>query len=110
MESRLKDFSGLEIELSRLSAVMSHDLRSHVHKIKTQTLVIGAEDDQITPPGFSQELAERIPGAKSVLLKKGGHFCPMTVAETYNQHILSFLSPSKPAKAPARRSKKNARI
>ena len=110
MESRLKDFSGLEIELSRLSAVMSHDLRSHVHKIKTQTLVIGAEDDQITPPGFSQELAERIPGAKSVLLPKGGHFCPMTVAETDNQHILSFLSPSKPAKAPARRSKKNARI
>jgi len=98
MESRMKDFPGLEIELSRLSAVMSHDLRSHVHKIKAPTMVIGAEDDQITPPGFSEELARRIPGARLTLLPKGGHFCPMTVAEAYNQHLLDFLRA-----APARR-------
>lgn len=94
-ESRLKDFPGLEIELSRLSAVMSHDLRSHVHNIKTPTMVIGAEDDQITPPGFSQELAQRIPGAKLVLMPKGGHFCPMTVADTYIAHVLGFMKSGK---------------
>ena len=103
LEGRLKDFPGLEIELSRMSAVMSHDLRSHVHNIKTPTLVIGAEDDQITPPGFSAELAQRIPGAKLVLLPKGGHFCPMTMAETYNQHIINFLTAKSSGKARARK-------
>ncbi len=102
LEGRMKDFPGLEIELSRLSAVMSHDLRSHVHKIKVPTMVIGAEDDQITPPGFSVELAQRIAGSKFVLLPKGGHFCPMTVSETYNKHILDFLS-SKPPRRSAKR-------
>ncbi|MDX2144401.1 MAG: alpha/beta fold hydrolase [Rhodospirillaceae bacterium] len=92
LESRMKDFPGLEIELSRLSAVMSHDLRSHVHKIAVPTMVIGAEDDQITPPGFSRELAARIPKAKLTILPKGGHFCPMTVTEEYNKRILAFLS------------------
>jgi aminoacrylate hydrolase len=103
LEGRMKDFPGLEIELSRLSAVMSHDLRSHVHKIGVPTMVIGAEDDQITPPGFSRELAERIVGAKFVLLAKGGHFCPMTMAETYNKHILDFLTAKRAVQTGARR-------
>lgn len=105
LEGRLKDFPGLEIELSRMSAVMSHDLRSHVHEIKTPTLVICAEDDQITPPGFSTELAQRINGAKFVQLPKGGHFCPMTVADDYNKHILAFLTTKSPQKA--RKSKRS---
>ncbi len=105
LEGRLKDFPGLEIELSRMSAVMSHDLRSHVHAIQAPTLVIGAEDDQITPPGFSDELARRIPGAKLVKLPKGGHFCPMTVADDYNSHILNFLS----AKSPSKTRKQNSK-
>jgi aminoacrylate hydrolase len=68
-------------------------------------MVIGAEDDQITPPGFSRELFERIPGAKFTLLPKGGHFCPMTMADTYNKHILDFLTANRPDKA-ARRGRK----
>jgi aminoacrylate hydrolase len=102
MESRMRDYAGLEIELSRLSAVMSHDLRSHVHKIDVPTMVIGAQDDQITPPGFSEELARRIPKSEFVLLPKGGHFCPMTMADEYNKHILAFLK----SKTPARSRKK----
>lgn len=92
LEGRLKDFPGLEIELSRIAAVMCHDLRSHVNKIKAPTLVICAQDDQITPPGFSAELAQRIRAAKLVLLPKGGHFCPMTMTDSYNKHILAFLT------------------
>jgi aminoacrylate hydrolase len=91
LEERIADFPGLEIELARLSAVMSHDLRSRVHGIRARTLVVGAEDDQITPIGFSRELAKRIPGARLVELPKGGHFAPLAAAERYNREVLGFL-------------------
>lgn len=91
MEERVKAFPGLQVELSRLSAVMSHDLRTQVHKIKHETLCIGAKDDQITPSGFTEELAEKIDGAKLHLLDRGGHFCPIASAEAYNPVVLDFL-------------------
>ena len=91
LHSRLAQFPGLEVELGRLNAVMSHDLRHQVSAIRTPTFVIGAHDDQLTPPNLSQELAERIPGARLHLLEEGGHFCPHTVTDRYNAAVLDFL-------------------
>ena len=92
LQSRLAQFPGLDVELGRLNAVMSHDLRHQVGRINIPTLVIGAHDDQLTPPGLSEELAERIPGARLHLLNEGGHFCPHTVTERYNAAVLNFLT------------------
>lgn len=89
--ARLAEFPGLEVELGRLNAVMSHDLRHRIGDIRLPTFVIGARDDQLTPPGLSEELAQRIPGAKLHLLDQGGHFCPQTVTERYNEAVLGFL-------------------
>ena len=89
--TRLAEFAGLEIELGRLNAVMRHDLRHRLHKIDKPTFVIGAKDDQLTPPGLSEELAQRIPGARLSLLDEGGHSCPHTVTATYNAAVLGFL-------------------
>ncbi|MFK7830435.1 MAG: alpha/beta fold hydrolase [Congregibacter sp.] len=91
MSERIKAFPGLQVELSRIAAVLGHDLRSEVHKITTQTLCIGAKDDQITPPGFTEELAEKIAGAELHLLEHGGHFCPIAATEHYNPRVLEFL-------------------
>lgn len=91
MEERMAAWPGLEVELSRLAAVAGHDLRSHVTKIRSPTLCIGAMDDQITPAGFTEELARLIPGAVIHLLSYGGHFCPMTEAAAYNAQVLDFL-------------------
>jgi aminoacrylate hydrolase len=70
---------------------MSHDLRSRIHQIGHETLVIGAQDDQITPFGFSEELADKIPNATLHKLDKGGHFCPMANMRAYNRAVLAFL-------------------
>ncbi len=91
LEPRLEDFPGLEIELSRLSAVMSHDLRSEVAGIRAPTLVLGALDDQLTPAGFQRELAGRIEGAELELFVNGGHFFPITQADAYHARVLRFL-------------------
>jgi len=91
LNDRVKAFPGLEVELSRLAAVVAHDLRSQVHKISHNTLAIGAKDDQITPFSFTEELADKIPNASLIMLEHGGHFAPMTSSAEYNQHILNFL-------------------
>jgi aminoacrylate hydrolase len=88
---RMADFPGLEIELSRIAAVMSHDLRNELGRITTQALVIGAEDDQLTPPGMQRDVAERIPAARLRVLPHGGHFFPVTQSAAYNRLVLDFL-------------------
>ena len=91
LNDRMKAFPGLEVELSRLSAVMSHDLRSLVHNIPHRPLCIGAKDDQITPAGFTRELADLIPDSTLHLLEHGGHFCPIAFTEDYNAAVLNYL-------------------
>jgi aminoacrylate hydrolase len=88
---RLADFPGVDVELGRLDAVMSHDLRARVAEIRVPTYVICARDDQLTPPAMSHELARSIPGAQLHVLQEGGHFCPATVTAEYNSRVLGFL-------------------
>lgn len=88
---RLKVFPGLEAELGRLNAVMTHDLREEISGIRVPTGVISAKDDVLTPPGMARELVERIPGARQVLLPEGGHFCTVTVAHQYNREVNRLL-------------------
>lgn len=92
LADRMANFPGLQVELSRLSAVMSHDLRSRVKDIACPTFIIGARDDQITPFGFSKELSELIPNAQLHELDRGGHFCPMSNTQIYNKAVLEFLT------------------
>lgn len=93
LEGRIADFPGLDVELARLNAVMTHDLRYRVGEISVPTHVICARDDQLTPPVMSEELAERIPGAKLSMLDRGGHFCPVTNTAAYNELLLAALRP-----------------
>ena len=90
-EERLKNFSGIDIEESRINAVMSHNLRSELHKIKHQTLVVCASDDQKTPVELSEELAENIPNTNKKIFSYGGHFTPHTQTENYNKLLIQFL-------------------
>lgn len=109
--TRLAEFPGLDVELGRLNAVMAHDLRHRLHEIDLPTFVIGARDDQLTAPGLSEELAQRISGATLHLLAEGGHFCPQTVTEAYNEAVLGFLlarRASASAQQAARRSNAGA--
>ena len=91
LADRLSAFPGVETECIRIDAVIAHDLRARLSEITHRTLVIGAEDDQITPAGFFRELAALIPGAELRVLATGGHFCPMTVPEPYTEALLAFL-------------------
>src|SRR5215472_10501577 len=70
----LANFPPQEIALSRIDAILAFDRTQGLARIRTPALVIGAEDDIVTPAYFSEELARLIPGAEIKLFPRGGHF------------------------------------
>jgi aminoacrylate hydrolase len=91
IKARLASFAGTEIEMERMDAVTSHDLRAKVPGITAETLVICARDDGITPLPLSEELASLIPGARFEVMPAGNHFAPVTVPEDFRTRLAAFL-------------------
>lgn len=80
-----------EILESRIDAIIRFDRRARLGEIRAPTLVVVAQDDMITPPYLSEELAAKIHGAELAVLPYGGHFAPMVDPAAYNQAIRPFL-------------------
>lgn len=80
-----------DIALSRIDAICAFDRRAELGRVALPTLVICAQDDRVTPPYFSRELAKAIPRAQLAELARGGHFVPQTEPELYNRAILEFF-------------------
>ncbi|HEX5317536.1 MAG TPA: pyrimidine utilization protein D [Stellaceae bacterium] len=89
-------FPATEIAASRIDAVLAFDRTEQLHRVKTPTLVVGSEDDLVTPAYFSEELARRIPGAEVKLFPNGGHAIPHVRAREFNQAVLPFLTSHTP--------------
>lgn len=58
-------------------ACQRFDVRDRLEQIAAPALVIGAEDDCMVPLKFSRTLAERIPGARLVVIEGAGHMFPL---------------------------------
>jgi aminoacrylate hydrolase len=87
----LATFAPTEIVINRIDAMLAFDRTSQLGRIKTPTLVIGAEDDIVTPYYYSEELARLIPGAEVKLFPRGGHFLVHVRAREFNNAVLPFL-------------------
>jgi aminoacrylate hydrolase len=87
----LAAFAPSEIVASRIDAMLAFDRTSELERIKTPTLVVGAEDDIVTPAYFSEELARLIPAAEVKLFPRGGHFFTQVRAREFNNAVLPFL-------------------
>ncbi|MEW6661777.1 MAG: alpha/beta fold hydrolase [Bacillota bacterium] len=67
------------------------DAMSRLSDISRPTLVICGRDDVATPVKFSQHLAEKIPGARLVLLPRAAHMVMLEKPQEVNEAILEFL-------------------
>jgi aminoacrylate hydrolase len=92
----LANFPPLEIAMSRIDAILAFDRTAGLSKIRTPTLVVGAEDDIVTPAYFSEELARLIRGAEVKIFPRGGHWFPHVLAREFNQAVLPFLNSHTP--------------
>lgn len=80
-----------EIVLSRIDAIVAHDRRDQLQKVKSRTLAIVARDDMVTPLYFTEELVRLIPNARSYVLPDGGHFYPVVHGGEFRRVMTSFL-------------------
>jgi aminoacrylate hydrolase len=87
----LATFAPTEIVINRIDAMLAFDRTRDLGRIKTPTLVIGAEDDIVTPSYYAEELARLIPGAEIKLFPRGGHFLVHVRAREFNNAVLPFL-------------------
>lgn len=89
-------FPPTDIAASRIDAILAFDRTEQLGKVKTPTLVVGAEDDILTPAYFSEELARLIPGAEIKIFPRGGHAFNQVRAREFNQAVLPFLASHTP--------------
>jgi aminoacrylate hydrolase len=93
----LAAFAPVEIVAARIDAMLAFDRTSELARIKSPTLVIGAEDDIVTPAYYSEELARLIPGAEVKIFPRGGHYFNQVRAREFNNAVLPFLVSHTPA-------------
>ena len=73
------------------------DLIDQLPRITAPTLVLVGAEDILTPPEYSREMAQRIPGARLQILERGGHGMPLEYAQAVNEALLAFLAERAPA-------------
>jgi 3-oxoadipate enol-lactonase len=72
-------------------AIAQMDLRDELPRITAPTLVIGAEQDQSTPPEKAREIAEGISGAVLVVIPDAAHIANVEQPDAVSNQILDHL-------------------
>ena len=73
-------------------AVWLADQRDRLSAIRVPTLVVVGDEDKITPPALSAELASAIDGAQLMTIARSGHLANLEQPEAFNSAIDQFLS------------------
>ena len=71
------------------------DSRPNLSSIKSETLVVVGEADQITPPQLAHEIASGIPGARLEVVAECGHLSTLERPDVMTRLLVDFLG-SKP--------------
>jgi 3-oxoadipate enol-lactonase len=74
------------------AAVWLADQRERVSEITVPTLILVGEEDRVTPPPLSEELARMVPGSRLEIIPESGHLTNAEQPELFNEAIESFLS------------------
>ncbi|MFQ5888593.1 MAG: alpha/beta fold hydrolase [Gemmatimonadota bacterium] len=79
------------ISQRRVSRLKGLDLRPELASIEAPTLVLKGPRDHYTPPAWSKEIAELIPGALYREVPETGHCCHISMSESFNRILLEWL-------------------
>jgi 3-oxoadipate enol-lactonase len=85
-------FPRAEAYIAQLQGIISWEAYSRLSGIAVPTLVIHGESDRLVPPGNAKIIAERIPGAKLVMIPHASHLFLTDQTEAAHRAILEFLN------------------
>jgi 3-oxoadipate enol-lactonase len=63
-----------------------------IESIAAPVMIVVGDEDTLTPPATSRELAQRIPGARLRVIEGAGHLSNIEQPEIFNRVVLEFLS------------------
>lgn len=69
-------------------------------RLRVPTLVVVGENDQLTPPELSREIASSIPDARLDVIETCGHLPPMERPDRVTTLLSAWLARSEPARIP----------
>jgi 3-oxoadipate enol-lactonase len=74
-----------------IQGTLEYDIRERLPTITMPTLVLVGEEDVLTPPWYSRELAEHIPNAQMFTVPQAGHALTIERPAVVNTLVLGFL-------------------
>lgn len=77
---------------AQLQGILAWEACSRLSGITAPTLVIHGESDRLVPPANARIIAERIPGAKLVMIPRASHLFLTDQTEAAHRVILEFLN------------------
>lgn len=92
MAIRMKWYPTPQGYASQLQAIFGWESYSRLSQVTTPTLVIHGETDRLIPSANAKLIAERIPGAKLVLIAQASHIFDTDQPSVAHPAILEFLS------------------
>lgn len=75
-----------------LTACDRFDVRDRLPEISLPVLVICGTEDRMTPPAYSEALAQAIPGARLLLLPEAGHYVTLEQPQAVAAAIDKFVN------------------
>jgi len=88
----MNEETGPEAYIRQQQAIMTRpDSRPGLKAIACPTLVLVGEDDRLTPPDLSQEMATAIPGARLVVVPGSGHLSTMEQPQAVNRALIKWM-------------------
>ena len=81
-----------EAYMAQLMAILGWEAYSRIPAIRVPTLVIHGESDRLVPPGNGKLIAERIPGAKLVMIPRASHLFVTDQPEATHSAIQTFFA------------------
>lgn len=92
MEVRRPWFPHPSAYTAQLQGILVWEAYSRLPQITSPTLVIHGESDRLVPAGNGKLIAERIPGARLVMLKLASHIFTTDQSEAAHGAVLEFLA------------------
>src|SRR5215471_2044794 len=85
--------------IAQLQGILAWEGYSRLSAITAPTLVIHGESDRLVPPGNGKLIAERIPGAKLVMIPHASHLFLTDQTDAAHRFLLQFLEEQAPGEA-----------
>ena len=72
-------------------ALETHNTFERLDNLTMPVLLLSASHDRLTPKSVMDEIHEKLPNSKLVVIDKAGHNSPQSRAPEVNQAIIEFL-------------------